>query len=159
MLYFIIIRVEEGDFTEEMSMDSDIQIATLMLDVARRSLLMRWGHTSVADYIIGHITQRAALKRRGEPGPRARVLRQKHNRTSHLVCTSAQPLIKHRTSQECEAGTDQCLSGIAPSYHHITLGLCYQIWLQELKLWDLKVPVYKRAELGLKLKTTQLQII
>ena len=41
MLYFIIIRVEEGDFTEEMSMDSDIQIATLMLDVARRSLLMR----------------------------------------------------------------------------------------------------------------------
>ena len=73
MLYFIIIRVEEGDFTEEMSMDSDIQIATLMLDVARRSLLMRWGHTSVADYIIGHITQRAALKRRGEPGPRARA--------------------------------------------------------------------------------------
>ena len=109
MLYFIIIRVEEGDFTEEMSMDGDIQIATLMLDVARRSLLMRWGHTSVADYINGHITQRVALKRRGEPGQRARVLRQKHNRTSHLVCTSAQPLIKHRTSQECEAGTDQHL--------------------------------------------------
>lgn len=78
MLYFIIIRVEEGDFTEEMSMNSDIQIVTLMLDVARRYLLMRWGHTSVADHIIGHITQRAALKRRGEPEQRARILRQKH---------------------------------------------------------------------------------
>lgn len=77
MLYFIIIRVEEGDFTEEMSMDCDIQIAMLMPGLARRSLLMRWGHTSVADYIIGHITQKAALKRRGEPGQRARVLRQK----------------------------------------------------------------------------------
>ena len=72
MLYFIIIRVEEGDFTEEMSMNSDIQIVTLMLDVARRYLLMRWGHTSVADHIIGHITQRAALKRRGEPEQRAK---------------------------------------------------------------------------------------
>lgn len=77
MLYFIIIRVEEGDFTEEMSMDCDIQIATLMLGLARSSLLMRSGHTSVADYINGHITQIAALKRRGEPGQRARVLRQK----------------------------------------------------------------------------------
>lgn len=54
-------------------------------------------------------TQRASLKRRGEPGWTARGLRQKRvTQPGTTVCTSAQPLTNHRTEQEHEVWIDQC---------------------------------------------------
>lgn len=48
---------------EEMSTEGEIQMAKLMLDLARSSLQMQRWYTGEPDYIYGRITQKASLKR------------------------------------------------------------------------------------------------
>lgn len=125
--------VKGGDFLEEMSIESEMQTAKPMLDLARRFLLKKQGHMLGGDThqeesgggkgnsTSGQVTQEASLKSRGEPGWRAERMKAEryHGKTTGLDLSST----PHKPQDL--AGTEGGTAQLAPFYLHLGWGVYY----------------------------------